>query len=211
MADINAFIGAGFLSLSKLILNHYQDTDLTPSELIAYLFLTDSVQAGVSEPELNTLANRAKMRPADFATALSNLSNKHAIVIRTERDRDGRMHDIYDVTPLLDQLLQSEKAATSGTQTVATANTGASTTRQLMGQVETEFGRPLSPIEQQTIRAWLREDHYQPELISLALQEAVLNQAYSLKYMDRILINWEHNHLTSAAAVRAYQHRMDSI
>ena len=37
------------------------------------------------------------------------------------------------------------------------------------------------------IGQWLNTDHYSPELIRLALREAVLNQAYSLKYIDRIL------------------------
>ncbi len=36
------------------------------------------------------------------------------------------------------------------------------------------------------IGQWLNTDHYSPELIRLALREAVLNQAYSLKYIDRI-------------------------
>ena len=38
------------------------------------------------------------------------------------------------------------------------------------------------------IGQWLNTDHYSPELIRLALREAVLNQAYSLKYIDRIYL-----------------------
>ena len=39
-----------------------------------------------------------------------------------------------------------------------------------------KFGRPLSPIELEMIGQWLNTDHYSPELIRLALREAVLNQ-----------------------------------
>ena len=56
---------------------------------------------------------------------------------------------------------------------------------------ESEFGRPLSAIEYQRISQWLEEDKYQPDLIQFALREAVLNQAYSLNYIDRILLSWE--------------------
>ena len=70
-------------------------------------------------------------------------------------------------------------------------------------QIEIEFGRPLSPVEQETIRDWLTTDHYLPEVILLALREAVLNAAYSLKYMDRILLNWERRHLKTAQQVQA--------
>ncbi|MCG4282719.1 DnaD domain-containing protein, partial [Lacticaseibacillus saniviri] len=81
----------------------------------------------------------------------------------------------------------------------------------LFSMVEVEFGRPLSPIEQQTIRAWLEEDHYAPEMIQLALREAVLNQAYSLRYMDRVLINWEKRHLTTPQQVQADKDRQNGL
>ncbi|MFU1892569.1 DnaD domain-containing protein, partial [Enterococcus faecium] len=57
--------------------------------------------------------------------------------------------------------------------------------------VEQNFGRPLSPIEMEMIKQWQTEDSYPDDLIQLALKEAVLNQAFSLKYMDRILLSWE--------------------
>ena len=38
-------------------------------------------------------------------------------------------------------------------------------------------------------------------MIVLALQEAVLNQAWNLKYMDRILRSWEKQHVTTPQQV----------
>ena len=187
----------------------YADSDLSPSELLAYLFLSEFVQEQSGEPDLRQLAARAKMRTADFSTMLSNLSSKGAIAIRTSKGADGRLHDVYDVTPLLQKCIEMDGDDVNAAQMPVQQRP--STSRQIFGQIETEFGRPLSPIEQQTIRAWLRDDHYNPELITLALREAVLNQAYSLKYMDRILINWEKNHLTTAEAVKQAQHRLDSL
>lgn len=60
---------------------------------------------------------------------------------------------------------------------------------KLSRQFEIEFGRYLSPIEREEIASWLNLDHYMPEIIEMALREAVLSQAYSLKYVDRILLN----------------------
>lgn len=209
MSELQALVSGGQVSFSKLIFTHFAETNLTPSELTAYLFLSEFVQEHAGEPDLRQLAARANMRTADFSTLLSNLSSKGAIAIETTKTADGRLHDVYDVTPLLKKCIELEGGA--ATTATPAAQRAPSTARQLFGQIETEFGRPLSPIEQQTIRAWLREDHYNPELITLALREAVLNQAYSLKYMDRILISWEKSHLTTAAAVRQAQHRQDSL
>ena len=79
----------------------------------------------------------------------------------------------------------------------------------LFQKIEVEFGRPLSPIEQQTIQAWIVDDHYSVPLIMLALKEAVLNQAYSLKYMDRILLNWEKNNIKTPEQLQNYNKRLE--
>lgn len=68
---------------------------------------------------------------------------------------------------------------------------------QTFNKIETEFGRPLSPIELETIAIWIDEDHYNFEIILCALQEAVLNQVWNLKYMNTILINWSKQHITN--------------
>src|SRR5699024_7542117 len=54
---------------------------------------------------------------------------------------------------------------------------------------------------------WLEEDHYQPEILKLALREAVLNQAYSFNYVDRILLSWERKNLRTKQQVEEDQKR----
>ena len=78
---------------------------------------------------------------------------------------------------------------------------------ELYQNFEAEFGRPLSPMEYQRIGQWLEEDHYQVELIQLALREAVLNQAYSLNYIDRILLSWERKNIRTSEQVMDEQKR----
>lgn len=81
-------------------------------------------------------------------------------------------------------------------------NTGVPAREKVFNAIEKEFGRPLSPIELETIGGWLDEDDYVPELVVLALREAVLNQAYSLKYMDKILLSWERKNIRTAVDVQ---------
>lgn len=54
---------------------------------------------------------------------------------------------------------------------------------------EKEFGRQLSPIEIELVNAW-KENNYSEELILEALKEAVLNGVSSLRYIDKILYDW---------------------
>ena len=53
---------------------------------------------------------------------------------------------------------------------------------------EKEFGRTLSPIDYEIITDW--QNNYNDEIILLALKEAVFNGVNNLRYIDKILIDW---------------------
>ena len=55
--------------------------------------------------------------------------------------------------------------------------------------VEKEFGRTLSPIEYEIIKAWLDND-ISEELIREAIKEATFNGVSNLRYIDKILYEW---------------------
>ena len=50
------------------------------------------------------------------------------------------------------------------------------------------FGRTLSPMDYEIISEW--QKNYHDELILLALKEAVFNGVNNLRYIDKILIDW---------------------
>lgn len=56
--------------------------------------------------------------------------------------------------------------------------------------IEKEFGRVLSPIEYEIIKAW-HENNISDELIKEALKEAVFNGVSNLRYIDKILYEWQ--------------------
>lgn len=55
--------------------------------------------------------------------------------------------------------------------------------------IEKEFGRTLSPIEFEIIKAWL-DNNISEELILAALKEAIFNGVSNLRYIDKILYEW---------------------
>ena len=60
--------------------------------------------------------------------------------------------------------------------------------------IESNFGRTLNPIEYEEISTW--EDN---ELTRYAVREAVLNGAYSIKYIVAILQNWKNKNIRTIA------------
>jgi DNA replication protein len=77
-------------------------------------------------------------------------------------------------------------------------------TRNLFSIFEKEFGRPLSPMECETISSWVDQDRYPEELILLALKESVFAGKIHFRYIDRILLEWARNRVKNAQDVKNY-------
>lgn len=62
---------------------------------------------------------------------------------------------------------------------------------------EREFGRIMSPFEVQMISEWNGKFH--TDVIKLALREAIIRNVKQMKYIDRILLNWEQAGVTTVS------------
>ncbi|WP_115943911.1 DnaD domain-containing protein, partial [Heyndrickxia sporothermodurans] len=69
---------------------------------------------------------------------------------------------------------------------------------------EKEFGRPLSPLECETLAMWLDQDHQSPTVIIAALREAVISGKLNFRYIDRILFEWKKNGVQTIEQARDF-------
>ncbi|OKP82340.1 DNA replication protein DnaD [Paenibacillus helianthi] len=90
------------------------------------------------------------------------------------------------------------------------AGRDAEESRSLFTIFEKEFGRPLSPMECETISGWVDQDKYPEELILLALKESVFAGKVHFRYIDRILLEWARNRVKNAQDVKAYSQKFRS-
>lgn len=87
---------------------------------------------------------------------------------------------------------------------VAPKGVNAEESRSLFSIFEKEFGRPLSPMECESISGWVDQDRYPEELILLALKESVFAGKVHFRYIDRILLEWARNRVKNAQDVKNY-------
>ena len=66
--------------------------------------------------------------------------------------------------------------------------------------IEKNLCRALSPIEIEVINNW----DYDDEIIELAIRESILNNAKTIKYIDRVLFNWEQNNIKTVEDAKRY-------
>jgi len=189
----NIFVDSGSTSINNLILRNFHRLGMTERDLIVYLSLSMYAQKGNTFPMAKDISDDTGIDETSIYTIIQGMIKLGIIELKTVIDHH-QQRDIYSLTPIyhrIKNLLSQEQQSNQQDKLM-------SDTEELFKKVEVEFGRPLSPIEQEQIHQWIEDDHYSVELIDLALREAVLNQAYSLKYMDRILISWEKSNIKSA-------------
>jgi len=100
-----------------------------------------------------------------------------------------------------------EAAASSAPSSSRGRETAASRRKDLFTVFESEFARPLSPMEYETIVGWLDQDRYSDSLIMTALKEAVFAGKVHFRYIDRILMEWQRNRITTPEEAKAYTER----
>ena len=196
-STLREFLRQGNTVISNLVLKNYKKLGMTDTEFILYLQLNSYLQKGETFPELENIAKSLQISVNDVYTQLHNLIEKKILKIETIVNQQGQKTDSYSIDFLyqkLDSLIDEEKKEL--------LNVSAEKDRQkIFNAFQVEFGRDLSPIELEMINDWIEEDKYKTDLILLALREAVLSQAYNLKYIDRILLSWEKQGIRSKVDV----------
>ncbi|WP_409022572.1 DnaD domain protein [Dellaglioa sp. P0083] len=197
-AFMSQFLEAGETHVSNLVLRNYRKIGLSSDELIFLIHLLSFNQAGNKFPDTNQVASQMGVTAQETYTLLQKLIEKKVISIKTIDDSNGYSTDQFDFSVLYEKLNNLSQRTQEKVEVVNSNNSR----KEVYEKIEVEFGRPLSPMELESISMWIDQDHYLPELILMALKEAVLNQAYSLKYMDRILLNWEKKHIKTSQDIK---------
>lgn len=196
MSDLlENWLNQGQTVIENGLLEHYRSLGLNSEELIFVIQLQSYLGQKLYFPSMAEIAERMGIKEAEVFAILHQLIQKKIIIIETEKDAAGKDADRYSLMPMYKKLalLLDKKHASNDTQAQEV---------DLLAMFQQEFGRLLTPIEMQTIGEWLDKDRYPKELIVEALREAVLNQKYSLRYMDRILMAWEKKNIRTTSQVK---------
>ena len=213
MASFATIQKEGFTVISNSLLRYYPTLKLSEIEAMLLLQLEAFKQANNFFPSDNELSERMNLSPVEISQIIQDLIDKEIIELGQKRDKEGRITNFYDLNLLYQKLekIIDENDANNDDQFNLTSDVEekrkVNPLQELVRQFEIEFGRLLSPIEKQEIAAWLNIDHYNPEIVKLALREAILAQVYNFKYVDRILLNWQRHGLNTPDQIKNFLQR----
>ncbi|WP_338208214.1 DnaD domain-containing protein [Lactiplantibacillus paraxiangfangensis] len=203
----HALIYDGETTLSNALLAHYREIGVTNDEFLVYLQFKRLMDRGNQFPDAAVVAKSLGESSNTVFQRLHEMLAKKLLTIESVTGDDQKIHDRYNFDGLYDKLVVALKQPERAQATQDETTTKANPRQKVFTDIQQEFGRALSPIEMESISKWFDEDHYDPDVIGLALREAVLRQVYNLTYMDRILLNWQKRGLKTPVQVEAERQR----
>lgn len=203
----------GNTAIPNLLLQYYKRIALTDQEMMLIIHLHAFALEGNDFPSLEAIHERMSLSEGEISTSLNRLLKDGYVDITSSLDNEQKRKESFTLQPLWEKLCtylinqQAHKeiaASTEGAWPDDFAQHDDEEEGQLFKRFEQEFARPLSPMEIETISIWLDQDKYDVSLILLALREAVISSKLSLRYIDRILFEWQKNGIKTVDAAREY-------
>ncbi|WP_353420254.1 DnaD domain-containing protein [Staphylococcus coagulans] len=175
------------------LLEHYQNLGLNENDLVILLKILHAYERSNEQPSIDILKKGTTMKAFEVTTIIQKLIQLGLLEMRVEKNTEGKFTEYINLEGFYEQFSQVLSQVEQTTQSTSQEEAF----KQLFRRIETEFGRPLSPLEIEHINQWLDVDHYDIKIIDAALNEALAHQKTSLKYVDRILLNWQKNNVKS--------------
>ena len=126
---------------------------------------------------------------------VSELSSSGLIDIKVIKNDKGIMEEYIYLDNFYEKI--GLKLANKGVEEISKEKED---TNNIFSILEKEIGKQLSPIEIEIVKGW-KEANYSDDLIKEAIKEAVSNDAVSLRYIDKVLYNWNKDGVTTVEEV----------
>ena len=169
----------GHIVIPLFMLQHYKELKLEIGEFLFLMYLYNLGNKFIFDP--SKFASDLNLDIKDVMNYIGTLSDKHFIRVEVMKNDKGLMKEMV----LMDDFYSKLSLITMD----EINNASSTDSSNIYEVIEKEFGRTLSPMEYEIIRAWL-DNGMSEELIQEAIKEATYNGVSNLRYIDKILYEW---------------------
>lgn len=195
-------LGNGSVPVPTLLLRYYHQIGLNETECVLLIQIHAFISRGNPFPTFDELSGRMTLDETECADTLRQLVQGGYLSIVQKKDHD-LYSEAYSLSPLWEKLLDTALGKAADEEKERSE-------KSLYTLFENEFGRPLSPIECESLAMWMDEDHHAPQMIKAALREAVISGKLNFRYIDRILFEWKKNGIKTLDEAKAHGERIRS-
>ncbi|MCR8842915.1 DnaD domain protein [Paenibacillus sp. SC116] len=199
----------GQLSIPNILFTHYKRLQLLDIEVMLLIHLMDFKQNEFKEfPTIDEIKERMSSNESVVIGSLQRLMKEGFLSIDEHFDLitqvQGERYNLEGLWEKLAVMLTEDIREERQRQRQQTGERAEDNKPNLFDIFEKEFGRPLSPMECETIAGWIDDDHYSEPIILMALKEAVFAGKVHFRYIDRILLEWSRNKIRTVEDARNF-------
>ena len=163
-------------TLSSHLIKIALEYQLTIIEFLLLIYFEDSTDKTLNVISICEALNISEKEVLD---AFNHLLTLNLVELDTKKDTHNKHCEEISLIPLYKNLFESIEKKENHQKK-----------ENIFDIFQKELGRNISPMEYEIINAWL-EKGFKEELVIGALKEAVYNGVNSLRYIDKILYEWQ--------------------
>ena len=193
---LNRVIEDGNIVIPLYILKAFKKLNLTMDEFVFLMYLYNKQDKIDFNPE--KIANDLNIDIMEVMGYVSVLTDKEYLSLDVSKTNNDILEEILNLTPFYEKisliLIDKEEEKEDN----------------ILEYVEHELGRPLNSVEIKTIESWT-SNNINNELIKEALRIALKDGVFSLKYIDKILFDWNSRGFNTVEDIKnSYNNKEDS-
>ena len=177
---LNEIIKSKTVNIPLYVLRMCREFNLNVDELILLLFLYDK-DGELFDPSY--ISQNLNMEMDKVLESISSIVDKGLISVVTKTNDLKIREEVFDLSALYDKITL---------KIINELNSKEEKSVNVYDIIETELARKLTPMECEMIDDW-KNNNYPNELIVEGIREATLNGVKSLRYIDKILYEWNKN------------------
>ena len=170
----------GNMVIPLYLLQHYKDFKLKLDEFIFLMYLYNLGDNFQFDP--SKFGNELNMTLIEIMSYIEVLTDKRFIRVESKKNDKGVMEEFIVMEDFYNKL-------TMITIDEVNKETNDVSKTDIFEVIQKEFGRTISPIEYEIIKAWI-ESGINQDVIKEAVKEATFNGVSNLRYIDKILYEW---------------------
>lgn len=168
----------GNIVVPLYLLKNYKELNIQLDEFIFLMYLYNLGDKFLFDP--NKFSNDLGIDTTEVMSLISNLTDKNLVRLEVSKNDKDIMEEVLSLDGFYNKL---------SLLTIEKVSNNDNTDSDIFTIIEKEFGRTLSSMEYEIIKAWL-DSNISEDLIKEALKEAVYNGVSNLRYIDKILYEW---------------------
>ena len=183
-------------SVPKYVLTYSKDLGLDINSLILLIYFMNIRNNIIFD--YKKIINDLKFSEKELLDAISLLKDKKILSIEMIKNESGVLEETVNISSFYDIVFSK----------ILNEKENSEKKQDLYDNFEKEFGRTLSPMEYEIITGWL-ESGISNELILTALKEAVFNGVSNLRYIDKILYDWNKKGIKNSSDIGKVQKKIE--